>query len=70
MELPKKIGRDLIEYILLISFVSLGSSFVLVSEIKAPRTPQNFHSGAAIQTVTRTPKRGAIFGLSTKRHIK
>jgi hypothetical protein len=70
MKIPKNIGRDLIEYILLISFVSLGSSFVFVSEIEGARAPQISHGGGTIQMVIRTPKRSVIFGSSTKRHIK
>jgi len=70
MQSSKMIGRDLIEYVLLVSFVSLGSSFVVASELKAARAGQKDAAGATIQLVVKTPKRSVIFGSSTKRHIK
>jgi hypothetical protein len=70
MESSKKVGRDLIEYILLISFVSMGSSFVFVSQIKAARIPQKSSPGMSIPALAKTPKRNVIFGSPTKRHIK
>ena len=66
----KNATRDLIEYILLISFVSLASSFVMVSEVRTAQELRKSADAIQIRQVLKTPARHVIVGLSTKRHIK
>jgi hypothetical protein len=62
--------RDLMEYILLISFVCLGSSYVVVSEFHATReTGKNLGSLPTLDASKARESR-VIFGRQTKRHIK
>jgi len=67
---PRKNARDLLEYILLISFVTFGSSFVFASEIKAASQTRKSPSSSMENTPLKGRPRNALFGLSTKRHIK
>lgn len=62
--------RDLMEYILLISFVFLGSSYALVTEVRSAREMGNQPSSSMVLEASRASHRGVIFGLQTKRHIK
>jgi hypothetical protein len=66
----KNATRDLMEYILLISFVSLASSFVMVSEIRTTQELRKSADTVRIRQVLGIPARHVILGLSTKRHIK
>jgi hypothetical protein len=62
--------RDLMEYLLLISFVCLGSSYVVVSEFHAAQDAGK--NVARLQPVDASKARPphVIFGHQTKRHIK
>jgi len=66
----KNSRRDLIEYILLISFVLFGSSAVLAQEFQAARNPGNPTGKTSLRAVASVLHRNDIFGQSTKRHIK
>ena len=68
--LAKNAWRDQMEYILLISFVLVGSSFVVVKELDAARDvrqPSKSQPGRALSPVIH---RHDIFGRITKIHIK
>jgi hypothetical protein len=58
------------EYILLISFVVLGSSAVLASEFQSAGNWGKGVTKAHAGTVSSMQQRNVIFGQSTKRHIK
>jgi hypothetical protein len=62
--------RDLMEYLLLISFVFLGSSYVVVSEFNSAQDAGK--SVARLGPVDGSKARHphVIFGYQTKRHIK
>jgi hypothetical protein len=62
--------RDLMEYILLISFVCLGSSFVAVSEFHATRDTGKNPGGLPSLDASKARRPRVIFGQQTKRHIK
>lgn len=62
--------RDLMEYLLLISFVFLGSSYVVASELRVASGAQKTQDGLQIRDVAERVHRHTIFGQSTKRHIK
>jgi hypothetical protein len=70
MQETKNALRDQMEYILLISFVFLGSAFVVASELQTAQSAGKPQPAARRQDLMEAPHRHVIFGQSTKRHIK
>lgn len=67
---PKNAVRDLMEYILLISFVFVGSSFVVAKELQSVQVAGKTQETARVREFTSVTHRHDIFGETTKRHIK
>jgi hypothetical protein len=65
----KNTVRDLMEYMLLISFVFVGSSFVVANELQAVRVVRKPQETARLREFTSVTHRHDIFGQTTKRHI-
>jgi hypothetical protein len=61
--------RDLMEYILLISFVFVGSSFVVADELQAVQVVGKPQETTRVWEFTSVSHRHDIFGQTTKRHI-
>jgi hypothetical protein len=66
----KNAVRDLMEYILLISFVFVGSSFVVANELQAVQVVGKPQETMRVREPTSVTHRHDIFGQATKRHIK
>jgi hypothetical protein len=66
----KNQGRDLMEYILLISFVCVGSSYVVVSEFQAARDTGKNVGSLSLLDASKARQPHVNFGHQTKRHIK
>jgi hypothetical protein len=66
----KNSTRDLMEYILLISFVCVGSSYVVVTEFQAAQSTKKDQSNLQLVDSTKLRQPHSIFGQQTKRHIK
>jgi hypothetical protein len=65
-----RFNRDLIEYLLLISFVTIGSSYVFATEIEAAQKTWKAPSIAQEHAVEKSRHLNTIFSRATKRHIK
>ncbi len=66
----KSAARDLMEYILLISFVFLGSSYVLAREVQVAGGALKSPDTLRVRDVAKVTHLYVLFGHPTKRHVK